>query len=213
MPVELKFDTDTGSWLARREINLPAIYAHASTSWKVDDPVTIFWGGRTSAELASSFFVGSVSKVVGGDPFLNIKKGPPFTSLFQTLIVTDEGPQLVSELLHKYSDSVRFVRLEHLTTISRPEYKPEYYKHGYYKPELKDKLPINADYVVWARLNEGNADASDSIGVYLAPSKIKLIITLLASFVSETSLKSITIKDAESSINELGNNLQELREK
>ena len=74
MPVELKFDTDTGSWLARREINLPAIYAHASTSWKVDDPVTIFWGGRTSAELASSFFVGSVSKVVGGDPFLNIKK-------------------------------------------------------------------------------------------------------------------------------------------
>ena len=192
MAIHIDPATQTGSWMSSRQDKVPAVYAHAGLNTASDDPVTIFWGGNTSGDKVLGFFNSSVSYAISKSQS---------NEAFRTLIVTPDEEN-VFDFISKLPSFAKFVRFEHVLSD-----KPVSSKTNSSDIESASE----SDYVVWARLGEINKKANDSIGVYVRPSRIVNIDTLLASFISETMLDPMTVQQAMASVKEIGNNVQKLR--
>ena len=92
MTIEINPLTNTGGWLASfSDKDKATVYAHADIGTTGDDPVTIFWGGRTSTPQARDFFQASVS--VGS----KIEETPPY---FRTVLIVSDKESVFDDV-HK----------------------------------------------------------------------------------------------------------------
>ena len=191
MTVQIDPSTPTGTWMSSRQEELLAVYAHAGLNTTSDEPVTIFWGGKASGEKVLGFFTYSVSYAVPN----------PRDQVFRTLIISP-GEEMLFNYISKVPSFAEFVRFEHVVSN----------KNEPSKTDPSDiELDAEADFVVWARLVEVNEKTNDSIGVYVRPSRIFTFDELLASFISETVLRPMTVQQAMHSLKEIGDNLSKLR--
>lgn len=188
--VEVKRDPSSGSWLTVRDHGRPEIIAYADEGSSGDDPVTVFWGGTASADYVMKFFLETVGNA-----------GIERPGVFRTVVFTEASDP--EEARREFKDNhelvfpqpirstARFVRFEHCRARG---------------DDAKD-----ADYIVWARLDEKDADTDDSIGVYVHPSRLQSIRTALAHFISSTGFDRLNIEATLGMLGELDKRLLNLR--
>jgi hypothetical protein len=184
----------TGRWMASLQDGLPGLYAHAGAGTPQDDPITVFWGGTTASDYALNFFTQSLptaSSTASANPFF---RTVIFTEDDEKVFIYRDSAQLPPP---PYDKSAEFIRLEHLLQV--PE-GPSF--------ESTDLLP--SDYIVWARLTEPSRQSTDSIGVYVKPSRFQNMKPHLATFLSGT-MRPLTIEQAAYLIDQVNNNLGQLR--
>jgi hypothetical protein len=185
----------TGRWLVSLQDDLPDLYAHAGRGTPQDDPITVFWGGATTGDQLLKFFTESVS-----DASSSASASP----LFRTVVFAPDEEKVfirreAAAIPSPYDHSAEFVRLEHLVAVLEdPAFQGT-------------ELLAAADYVVWARLTEPPRRVTDSIGVYVKPSRFQRVKPWLAIFVSGTTVSPMTVEQATRSLQQIDDNLWQLR--
>jgi hypothetical protein len=191
MKIETEKDWSRGTWIAVPEKGRPEVIAHRGEGASGDDPVTMFWGGAVTVDGAMDFFQSTVGLA-----------GPERPSVLRTVVFTPgdkaqfEDPEKLL-LPEPVRSAARFVRFEHCVPHSSDE------KNG--------GEPRDADYIVWARLEEKDDSTDDSIGVYVRPSRLRSIIPSLARFVSATKFGRVSADQAVGMLRELDDRLPRLR--
>jgi hypothetical protein len=172
MKIETEKDRNSGSWVALPEQGRPEVMVHKGEGASSDDPVTLLWGGNVTVDRAMNFFQGTVGLA-----------GTERPSVLRTIVFTQGIPAQFEDpekllLPEPVRSAARFVRFEHCVSRTGDEKN---------RGELRD-----ADYIVWARLDETNDSTDDSIGVYVRPSRLRSIIPSLAEFVATTKFNHMS---------------------
>lgn len=191
MKIETEKDRSSGSWITIPADGRPEVIVHRGEGASGDAPVTVFWGGTVSVEGAMEFFQGTVDLA-----------GPERPSVLRTVVFTPgdaaqfEDPEKLL-LPEPVRSAARFVRFEHCVWRNADEQNAG--GQG------------NADYIVWARVQEKDNSTDDSIGVYVRPSRLHSIIPRLAQFVSATRFGHMSADRAAGMLRDLDGRLPSLR--
>ena len=191
MKIETQKDRSSGSWITIPEAGRPEVIVHRREGASGDDPVTVFWGGTVSLEGAMDFFQRTVGLA-----------GPERPSVLRMVAFTPADPAHFEDaekllLPEPARSAAKFVRFEHCVSRRANERNPA---------DEKD-----ADYIVWARLQEKDDKTDDSIGVYVRPSRLHSIIPLLAEFVSAARFSHMSPGQAAGMLEDLDRKLPSLR--